>query len=96
MLKLSTEFLCVSARLSRVRLSDGETSLFRERKWRECFLWNSKSRPSYELRYYRNIWSYVYWNFTAEIPADVDLDSADDLKNLRPPSQVGAQFPLCI
>lgn len=33
----------------------------------------------------RNIWSYVRWNFTAEIPADADLDSADDLENLRPP-----------
>lgn len=54
------------------------------------------SPPSYELRYYRNIWSYVHWNFTAEIPADADLDSADDLENLRPSSQVGAQFPLCI
>lgn len=41
---------------------------------------------AYELRYYRNIWSYVHWNFTAEIPADADLDSADDLENLGLPS----------
>lgn len=27
----------------------------------------------------------MHWNFTAEIPADADLDS-DDLENLRPPS----------
>lgn len=38
----------------------------------------------------------MHWNLTAEIPADADLDSADDLENLRPSGQVGAQFPLCI
>lgn len=43
-LKLSTEFLSDCSIVAHSRLANvSETSLVGERKWRECFLWNSES-----------------------------------------------------